>query len=130
MWVWNWPALPVMPWVMPFVSLPMRMLMEPGSLFTGHRGDNLLRRVGHVVGGDDRKPRCLKQLLAKRFVGAFHAHNQRDAQLDFPGRGDDAFGDGVAAHDSAEDIDQNPLDLAISKHQLECLGHFFSGGPA
>src|SRR5439155_8687565 len=105
--VWNAPVLPVMPWVITFVSLPMRMLIALGSLFAGDRGDNLLRRVTHVVGGNDRKPRYLKHLLAKVFVGAFHAHDQRDAKLDFPRRGDHAFGDGVAAHDPAENIDQD-----------------------
>src|SRR5438046_9709076 len=94
--VWKAPVLPVMPWVMTLLSLPMRMLMVLGSLVAGDRGDDLLRRVTHVVGGNDRQPRCLKHLLAKIFVGAFHAHDQRHAQLDLPGRGDHAFGDGVA----------------------------------
>src|ERR1700676_4415484 len=97
--VWKAPVLPVMPWVMTLVSLPMRMLMDLGSLFAGDRGDDLLCRVTHVVGGNDRQPRRLKHLPAEIFVGAFHAHDQRDAELDFPGRGDHAFGDGVAAHD-------------------------------
>src|ERR1700682_2688252 len=115
--VWNWPVLPVMPWVMTFVSLPTRMLMASGSLFAGDRGDNLLRRIGHVVGGDDRQPGCPKHLLAEIFVGALHAHDERDAKLDLRYRGDHSFRDGVAAHDPAEDIDQDAFDGGILEHQ-------------
>src|SRR5215475_14433311 len=72
--VWNWPVLPVMPCVMTLVSLPMRMdmsLLGLGSRLRGNDGlvlgggDDLLRGVAHVGGGDDRQPGVGEDLLAE-----------------------------------------------------------------
>ena len=46
------------------------------------------------------------------------------------GRFDDPLGNDVAAHDAAEDVDEDPLDVRILQNDLEGLRHFFPGGPA
>jgi len=51
-------------------------------------------------------------------------------QADLAGRRDDALGDDVAAHDAAEDVDQNALDIGIGEDELEGGGHALLGGAA
>src|SRR3984957_13418525 len=106
-----------MPWVITRVFLSIRMLMGLSSLSL-HGRDNFLRRVRHVVGGDDRQSRLLEHLSAELLVRALHAYHQGDAELHFPGGGNDAFRDGLAAHDAAENVYQNALHLVVFEHEL------------
>ena len=92
-----------------------------------YRGDDLLRGVGHVVGGDDRQAGVRENLPADVLVRALHPHDQRHRQVGFTHRGDDAVGDGVALHDAAEDVDQDALHLRILQHDLERLGDLLGG---
>ena len=46
------------------------------------------------------------------------------------GRGDDAFGDHVAAHDAAEDVDQDAAHVGVREDDLEGLGDPLAGGAA
>ncbi len=55
------------------------------------------------------RPRLGQDLLAELDVGAFEADDQRHRDGHFLGRRDHAFGDDVAAHDAAEDVDQDAL---------------------
>src|SRR5690606_13183719 len=48
----------------------------------------------------------------------------------FLDRGDDALGDHVAAHDAAEDVNEDRLDLVRGEDQLEGFGHALLGGAA
>ena len=75
--------------------------------------------VGEVVGGEDRQTRLLHDLLAEIDIGAFEPHHQRHVQVDLARRGDDALGDHVAAHDAAEDVDQDAFDIGVGEDQLE-----------
>src|SRR5690349_2047746 len=91
--VWNWPVLPVMPCVMTFVCLSIRMLIV-GSLSSSRAGrsrDHLPCRLAHGIGRDDRQPRIDEDPLALVLVGALHAHHQRHLQADGLGGGDHAF---------------------------------------
>src|SRR5690606_34852425 len=63
-------------------------------------------------------------------VGALKARNDRNLHADFLHRGNHAFSDQVAAHDAAEDVDQDGLDLGVGKNELERLGDAFLGGAA
>src|SRR5574343_483253 len=125
--VWNWPVLPVMPWVMMRVFLLIRMDIR-GSLLD--RFDDLGGGFSHGIGRDDEQTGILQDLLADLFVGALHADNQRHGQVGFLGCSDNAGGDGVAAHDAAEDVDQDALDLGILEHDLEGFGDLFGGRAA
>ena len=58
--------------------------------------------------------RIRQDLLAQLDVGAFEAHDQRHVQADLAGRGHDALGDHVAAHDAAEDVDQDAFDVRVA----------------
>ncbi len=68
------------------------------------------------------RPELARMSLPCCDVGAFEAHDQRDRQVHFLGRGDDAFGDDVAAHDAAEDVDQDALHRRIAEDDLERRG--------
>src|SRR4051794_10021603 len=115
--VWNWPVLPVMPWVMTLVSLLMRMLMGvPWALLDGF--DDLGGGLGHGVGADDGQAGFREHLLAQVLVGALHAHDERHGEVDGLAGGDHALGDGVAAHDAAEDVDQDALHALVLEHDL------------
>ncbi|MFM1945227.1 MAG: hypothetical protein RI897_4209 [Verrucomicrobiota bacterium] len=50
--------------------------------------------------------------------------------IGFAGGGDDAAGDDVAIHDTAEDIDEDGLDVGVLEDDAECGGDLFSGGAA
>src|SRR5690606_28014137 len=106
-WVWNWPVLPVIPCVMTLVSLLIRIDIYKSSEFLFRGGHDLGRSFGHCVGADDGKTRVSQQLLAHLFVRTLHAYNQRYGKVDRLACGDHTFGNDVAAHDAAEDIDQN-----------------------
>src|SRR5258705_8670958 len=106
--VWNCPVLPVMPWVMTLVSLLMRIdifldleigsrpvaaeaaagmtLRGNGALPGG--GDDLLGRLAHVRGGDDRQPRVGEDLLAEIDVRPLEADHQRHLERDLLRGGD------------------------------------------
>ena len=100
---------PVMPWQMTLVFLSTRMDISAAS-FTAV--DDLLGGIVEVVGGDDVEPDLARILLAELDIGAFEAHHQRHLEADLLHRRDDAFGDDVASHDAAEDVDQDALHLA------------------
>src|SRR5664280_108506 len=126
--VWNCPVLPVMPCVMTRVVLSIRMLMVClGLLERGHHG---LGGLGHRIGADDRQAGIGEQLLAEFLVRALHAHDQRHREVGGLAGGDDAFGDRVAAHDAAEDVDEDRLHLRVAQHDLEGLGDLLGGSAA
>src|SRR5687767_373681 len=95
-----------------------------------HFGDDLLRRVAEIVGGDDRQPAGGEDVLALLHVGALEADDQRHVQLDLPSGRDDALGDDVAAHDAAEDVDEDALHRRIRQDDLERRGHLLLVGAA
>ena len=50
--------------------------------------------------------------------------------MDLVGGVDDPLGDDVAAHDAAEDIDEDPLDIRVLEDDLEGFGDLFAAGAA
>src|SRR5690606_23021381 len=88
------------------------------------------RGFGHGVSANDGQARLGQQLLAQLFVGALHADDQRYAEIDGLARGNYAFGDNVATHDAAEDVDQYGFDTLVLEHDLEGFGDFFRRGAA
>ena len=63
-------------------------------------------------------------------VGAFEPHHQRHLQAHLLDRGDHAFGDDVAAHDAAEDVDEDALHVRVGGDDLEGFGHLLLGRAA
>src|SRR5690606_16594481 len=120
--VWNWPVLPVIPCVMTLVSLLIRMLIVGSSSSrAGRSRDHFLCRLAHRVGRDDRQAGLGEDALALVLVGALHAHHERHLQAHGLGGGHHALGDHVAAHDAAEDVHEDRLQVGIAQHDLECL---------
>ena len=58
------------------------------------------------------RPEFVDDLLAEIDIGALEPHDQRHGEAHLLHRRDDALGDDVAAHDAAEDVDENALHLA------------------
>src|SRR5699024_7605078 len=85
------------------------------------RFHGLARTVIEIVGSDDVEAAVGKHFLALVHVSSFQPDDQRNLHFDILDRIDDAFGNGVAAHDATEDIDQNGLDLVVGENQLERL---------
>ena len=105
------PWAPVKPWQMTLVSRSTRTDIRRPS----DRGlDDLVGGVRQVVAAVIGSP-IRQDLLAQIDVGALEADHQRHAQVDLARRGDDALGDHVAAHDAAEDVDQDALDLGVGE---------------
>ncbi len=75
--------------------------------------------------GDDGEAGLGEDFLAQFDIGAFQPHHQRHLQRNFLRRGDDAFGDDVAFHDAAEDVDQDALHIGIADDDLEGRGDLF-----
>ena len=80
--------------------------------------------------GDDVEPGVADDLLAEFDIGAFEAHHQRNLEAHFLHRGDHAFGDDVAFHDAAEDVDQDALHARVGGDDLEGGRHLFLRGAA
>ena len=84
----------------------------------GRRHD-LARGIVQIVGGDQLQPRLAQDAPAELDIGAFEPHDQRHVQIDLARRRDNALGEHVAAHDAAEDVDQDRLDIGVGQDQLE-----------
>ncbi len=92
--------------------------------------DDLLRGVAETVRGNDIQPGLGENRLALIDVGALQTHHQGDVDVELLGRRHDALGNGVAAHDAAEDVDQDALDVGIGEDDLEGDGDPLGGGAA
>ena len=68
--------------------------------------------------------------LPSSHVGALQPHHQRHRQLHLARRRHHALGDHVAAHDAAEDVDQDAFDVRVRQDDLERRGHPLLGGAA
>src|SRR6056297_3978876 len=99
-----------------------------GSAF--HSLHDLFGAVLEVVGGDYVEAGGGDDLLALLDIGAFETHHQRHLEADLFHRGDHALGDHITAHDTAEDVDEDALDLRVGGDDLERLGDLFLGRPA
>jgi hypothetical protein len=91
------------------------------TIFCAASPRSLAGTMGRRVGED---------VLALLHVGAFEAHDQRNLQVHFLRRGDDAVGDDVALHDAAEDVHQDALHRGIAENDLERRRHLLRGGAA
>src|SRR5690625_922592 len=129
------PSEPVMPWTSTLLSLFRKIAMvfrpllrrELGGLSGGavHRVDLPHGRVGAL--GQDLAPQL--------GVVAVQTHHQRladvvPAPLEHLQCLDDAVGDRVARGDTAEDVDEDALDLGVAQDDLQAVGHDLGGGTA
>src|SRR5262249_25034137 len=79
---------------------------------------DLLCRVVEIVGRHDVQSGLADDLLALLDIGAFEPHYQRHAEAHFAHSGGDAFGNHVALHDTAEDVDQDTLHIGVGGDDL------------
>src|ERR1700722_13019730 len=102
-------------------------LLMLASVCGPHRAHDLVRRVVEVVRRNHVEARVPEDFLAEVDVGALEAHDQWNLQAHFLHRGDYALGDNVAAHDAAENVDQNAFHVWIGGDDLEGCGDFVLG---
>src|SRR5262249_44153097 len=91
---------------------------------------DLLGRVVEIVGRHDVQPGLADDLLALLDIGAFEPHHQRHAEADLAHRSGDAFGNHVALHDAAEDVDQDAFHVGIGGDDLERGRYLLLAGAA
>ena len=106
------PCAPVKPWV---------MTSRVGVDENGHQAASFTalttfsaasaRLSAAMIG----RPELRQDLLAELHVGALQPHHQRHVEADLARRGDHALGDHVAAHDAAEDVDQDAFDVRVAR---------------
>ena len=63
-------------------------------------------------------------------VRPFESDDEGDFEADGFGGVDDALGDDVAAHDAAEDVDEDAFDGGVGEDDFEGFGDGFFGGGA
>ena len=83
-----------------------------------------------VVDAEDLEAALVDQLLRGLHVGALQAGDDGDAQVHGFGDADEALGDGVAADDAAEDVDEDGGDLGVGGDEVEGALDGLGGGSA
>ncbi|KAF1773441.1 hypothetical protein GQ600_1002 [Phytophthora cactorum] len=83
---------------------------------------------GFVVGHNHLDARLGDNLARRLHVGALQTDNDRLLEAQVLGRRHDTGRDHIAAHDAAENVDQDRLDLVIAVQDLEGLLHLLLGG--
>ena len=88
---------------------------------TSPRGqaDGLPGCAREIRGGHDIQPALSQQPPALLDVGTLQAHHHGHGYADVLDRRGDAFGDQVAAHDTAEDVHQNRLHVGVGENDPE-----------
>src|ERR1700761_2036488 len=108
---WKLPCDPVKPWQITLVLRSIRTAMSVCSRVLCDGGNDLVGRIGTMIGREDRQTGGAQNLLGEIDGRAFQTHDERHAQIDFARGADDAFRNHVAAHDAAEDIHEDRFDL-------------------
>jgi len=90
--------------------------------------DGLLGGSLEVLEREDLEAGVGDELLGLRHVGALQTGNDGDAQVHVRHGGDQTLGDGVAADDAAEDIDEDGSHLRVVGDQAEGLLDGLTGG--
>src|SRR5690606_27694626 len=100
------------------------------SLLAHRRFDDLYCRVGQTGCCDDVQTTFSQYLGAQVGVVAFQTDHDRHLDAHVLHCADDALGNHVATDDTAEDVDQNGLYVAVGQDGLERCGNAFLGCPA
>ena len=111
-----------------FVAL-VNLANMSGRLF--YRRDNLLRGIKDVVGGNQAQSTFIQSLLASLDVIALQTNYQRNADMSFASGLDNAVCDDIAVHNSAENIDQDALDVLVAQNDSKGCGDLLlTGAPS
>src|SRR5262245_60315109 len=124
---WKSPMRP-MPWTRTCVCVPQRIAML--SARRPCRGDHSLGRLAQRLGGQEVEPGCGQDRPPRLRVRPLQTHHQRHLEGELLGGGHHALRDQVAAHDAAEDVDEDRAHARVAQDQLEGLLHLLPVGPA
>ncbi len=104
-------------------------LSSPGVGLSGRR-QRLGGGVGQIIGLMILRPESARSLRPASALVPSRRTTTGTCHADVFHRGDDAFGDQVAAHDAAEDVDQHGFDIVVAEDELERFGDPLGGGSA
>ena len=109
------------------MSLPTSTLIasRPAAAAT-----TLLRRLRHVVRGDEVEARLPQHLLAPFLVVALHADDHRHLHAQVAHGRDHALRQHVAAQDAAEDVDEDRLHVLVGHQDAERVADLLRVGAA
>ena len=99
------------------------VVVKSGLELCSGLGNDFFGGVGHAVCTDEGEAGIVEGLAAGGDVVAFEADDEW--QLEMGGlRGcNDAFGDGIAVHDTSENVDEDCFNVGILEDDLECSCH-------
>src|SRR5690606_22264986 len=92
--------------------------------------NNCVGSFGQAVGSNDVESAFGQQFGAQFGVVAFEANDDRHFDANLLDRTDDAFGNQITTHDTAEDVDEYGFDAAVRQDDLECFRDALFGGAA
>src|SRR5205085_11705426 len=95
-----------------------------------NRLHDLLRRIGHRIAGNEREPALSQCLLAGLHIVTLETDDERQVEMCFLDRCDDASRDHVAIHDAAKNIHENTFDVRIAQNDFEGGGDLLFAGSA
>jgi len=81
----------------------------------------LLSSSLEIINRENLEARVVNELVGLLHVGALQTGNDGDLEVERLDDSDQTLGDGIAAHNTAEDVDKNGRDLGIGGDQLEGL---------
>lgn len=87
------------------------MILSPESLIILER----VNRAGAVNSENEHV------LLRLGFLRALESYNQWDGEAELPGGADDTLSNIITPHNPSKDVDENALDLGVSKQNLKRL---------
>src|SRR6516164_6111050 len=90
--------------------------------------DDPRRAVPKVFPYLDIEPRFQEKRLSFLYLAAVHSDDDGERAVDLVCSLDDSLGYDVAAHDAAENVDEDPFDVVVLEDDLERFGNLFPGG--
>src|SRR5437667_1536618 len=85
--------------------------------------DHFLRCVFHSLGDGEIESGFAQNFLAQFHVRTFQAHHHRNLDAEAASRGHYATGHDVAAHDAAENVDQDGAHVRVAEDNLKAAAH-------
>src|SRR5207253_6484716 len=91
---------------------------------------NFFRRVPHAIGDREVEPRFGEDFAALLDVGAFHAYDDGNLDVEVAGRGHHSSSQRVAAQNTSKNIDQHGLHIGVREQDTEGVLDLFRAGPS
>lgn len=116
-----------------YISLDTEGELDTDVDVTGHLNnlgelDRLLSSSLEVLDGEDLQARLVDELVGLLHVGTLQTGDDGGAEVHLLHDVDETLGDGIAADDTTEDVDEDGRDLGVAGDQLEGALDGLGGG--